>query len=574
MKIKTKLTFGVGLLFLLIILLALVSGWFVNSLKKDTNNILTANYFSLQFSRNMILALEDISKDSSAVANFQLNLEKQKKNVTEIGEAEATKTIVEHFESLKINPADSTLSSLLRKDIAEVMRLNMQAIERKSNLANDTAESAYLWISFAGAMCFIIAFILLVNLPGNIANPIKELTNSIKQIAAQNYHERVHFDEYNEFGELATSFNTMAQKLEEYSESKLDKIIQGKKRIETLINNMHDPVIGIDENKNILFINDEALVITGLKEAEVLGKQIQEVAVYNDLVRTLTKDLLLPEKQRTEKVIKIFADNKESYFEKEFVDIQIIPTGEENPKLIGYVILLKNITALKELDIAKTNFIGTVSHEFKTPISSIKMSLQLLENEKIGNLNQEQKNLVESIKDDSNRLLKITGELLNIAQVESGNVQLAIKPCNPVDIMQYAIDATQTQADQKQIKFKVSFQENLPNVKADIEKTAWILTNLISNAVRYSYENSTIFLSISTSNDKIVFSVKDTGQGIPTQFHNKIFDRYFRVPGTHKEGTGLGLAISKEFVEAQGGEITVDSEVGSGSVFQVLMEIG
>ena len=574
MKIKTKLTFGVGLLFLLIILLALVSGWFVNSLKKDTNNILTANYFSLQFSRNMILALEDISKDSSAVANFQLNLEKQKKNVTEIGEAEATKTIVEHFESLKINPADSTLSSLLRKDIAEVMRLNMQAIERKSNLANDTAESAYLWISFAGAMCFIIAFILLVNLPGNIANPIKELTNSIKQIAAQNYHERVHFDEYNEFGELATSFNTMAQKLEEYSESKLDKIIQGKKRIETLINNMHDPVIGIDENKNILFINDEALVITGLKEAEVLGKQIQEVAVYNDLVRTLTKDLLLPEKQRTEKVIKIFADNKESYFEKEFVDIQIIPTGEENPQLIGYVILLKNITALKELDIAKTNFIGTVSHEFKTPISSIKMSLQLLENEKIGNLNQEQKNLVESIKDDSNRLLKITGELLNIAQVESGNVQLAIKPCNPVDIMQYAIDATQTQADQKQIKFKVSFQENLPNVKADIEKTTWILTNLISNAVRYSYENSTIFLSISTSNDMIVFSVKDTGQGIPTQFHNKIFDRYFRVPGTHKEGTGLGLAISKEFVEAQGGEITVDSEVGSGSVFQVLMEIG
>ena len=366
----------------------------------------------------------------------------------------------------------------------------------------------------------------------------------------------------------------MAQKLEEYSESKLDKIIQGKKRIETLINNMHDPVIGIDENKNILFINDEALVITGLKEAEVLGKQIQDVAVYNDLVRTLTRDLLLPEKQRTEKVIKIFADNKESYFEKEFVDIQIIPTGEENPQLIGYVILLKNITALKELDIAKTNFIGTVSHEFKTPISSIKMSLQLLENEKIGNLNQEQKNLVESIKDDSNRLLKITGELLNIAQVESGNVQLAIKACNPVDIMQYAIDATQTQADQKQIKFEVSFQENLPNVKADSEKTAWILTNLISNAVRYSYENSTIFLTIITSNDKVIFSVKDTGQGIPSQFHSKIFDKYFRVPGTQKEGTGLGLAISKEFVEAQGGEITVDSEVGSGSVFQVLMKIG
>ena len=117
-------------------------------------------------------------------------------------------------------------------------------------------------------------------------------------------------------------------------------------------------------------------------------------------------------------------------------------------------------------------------------------------------------------------------------------------------------------------------EENLPNVKADSEKTAWILTNLISNAVRYSYENSTIFLTIITSNDKIIFSVKDTGQGIPSQFHSKIFDKYFRVPGTQKEGTGLGLAISKEFVEAQGGEITVDSEVGSGSVFQVILNQG
>ena len=573
MKIKTKLTFGVGLLFLLILFLALVSSWFINSLKKDTNNILTANYLTLQYSRNMILALEEISADPNAIQIFEANLQKQKLNVTEIGESEGTKKIEQHFENLKNNLQSTELPSLLRKDITEVMRVNMQSIERKSDLANETAETAYLWISLTSILCFVIAFLLLVKLPGNIANPIKELSNSIKQIAAQNYHQRVHFDHSNEFGELASSFNTMAQKLEEYSESKLDKIIQGKKRIETLINNMHDPVIGIDENKNILFINHEALTITGLKEADVLGKQIQDIALHNDLVRSLTRDLLLPEKQRTDKVMKIFADNKESYFEKEFVDIQIIPTGEQKTQLIGYVILLKNITALKELDIAKTNFIGTVSHEFKTPISSIKMSLQLLENDKIGSLNQEQKNLLESIKDDSNRLLKITGELVNITQVESGNVQLSILPCDPADIMHYAIEATKTQAEQKNIKFAISNDKILPKILADCEKTAWIITNLISNAIRYSYENSSIYLAITTLNNKVIFSVKDTGLGIPTQFQHKIFDRYYRVPGTQKDGTGLGLAISKEFVEAQGGEIIVTSAVGLGSTFEVILNV-
>lgn len=126
--------------------------------------------------------------------------------------------------------------------------------------------------------------------------------------------------------------------------------------------------------------------------------------------------------------VKIYADNKESYFEKEIIPIKIIPTGEKEEKLIGNVILLQNITPYKELDFAKTNFIATVSHELKTPISSIKMSLQLLENKQVGELNEEQKSLVESIKDDAQRLLKITSELLNMTQVESGTIQMSVLP--------------------------------------------------------------------------------------------------------------------------------------------------
>lgn len=253
------------------------------------------------------------------------------------------------------------------------------------------------------------------------------------------------------------------------------------------------------------------------------------------------------------------------------LNISIVPTGEQLKKTIGYVIILRNITEYKALDFAKTNFISTVSHEFKTPISSIKMSLQLLENERVGSINREQKNLIESIKDDANRLLNTTSELLNITQVETGKIQLSIIPIEPKIVLEYAINANKTQAEQKQITIKTDIPENLPMVVADSEKTAWVLINLLSNAILYSHENSTINLSISVDNQYVKFMVKDAGQGIASQYKDKVFDRYFRVPGTKKEGTGLGLAISKEFIEAQGGQISVESDFGAGSLFTVTL---
>ncbi len=226
----------------------------------------------------------------------------------------------------------------------------------------------------------------------------------------------------------------MAEKLEEYNNSNLAKLMMEKKRIETLINNMHDPVIGLDENKKVIFVNGEALKIAGLKHTEVVGKNANEVSVHNDLMRSLLQGLNNNEKTIERKPLKIYADGKESYFEKEILNISIIPTGEQTAQTFGYVIILRNVTPYKELDFAKTNFIATVSHELTTPISSIKMSVQLLENEKIGNINSEQKNLIESINEDATRLLKITGELLNMTQVESGNIQLGILPCDPLEI--------------------------------------------------------------------------------------------------------------------------------------------
>ncbi|MNY05449.1 Alkaline phosphatase synthesis sensor protein PhoR [compost metagenome] len=335
---------------------------------------------------------------------------------------------------------------------------------------------------------------------------------------------------------------------------------------------MQDPAIGLDDKNNILFANEEALKISGLKASDIIGKSASEVALSNDLVRSLLQHLISENTEKPQETLKIYADNKESYFEKQVVPILVLPTGEEEKKLIGSFIILRNVTAYKELDFAKTNFIAMVSHEFKTPIASMKMSLQLLENDSIGNLNEEQKQLVSSIKDDAKRLLRTTGELLNITQVETGKTQLKIENCNPKTIIADAVEATKILTEQKNISLHLNLPEFLPEIAGDQEKTTWVVSNLISNAIRYSYENSTVVITAEAKGSFLEISVKDNGIGISPQYKNKIFDKYFRVPGAEKEGTGLGLAISKEFIEAQGGTISVESNLGFGSEFTIKLK--
>lgn len=575
MRIKAKLTVGIGLLFLLIFILAALSGWYINQLKRDTNNILNTNYNTVLYARNMLLAIDELSTDQRAIIRFQENLDKQINNITEPGEKESTSAIGILFDELKEQPTNEQLKSSIRKDIVGLMQLNMEAISRKSGIADQTAEDAIVIISVAGSLCFVIAFTLLVNLPASIADPIRKLTASIKQIAAENYQERVHFDGRNEYGELASSFNSMAEKLAEYSGSRLDDILQSKKRIEALVENMHDPVIGVDENRRIIFINGEALRISDLKLGDLLNKPVQDIALHNDLIRDIFKDIDAPSvEQNFKKPIKIYANQRQSYFEKEVIDIHITPTGETAIKYVGQVILLKNITPFKELDLAKTNFIGTVSHEFKTPIAAIQMGVQLLENDRVGELNEEQRNLVAGIKEDSDRLLGITGELINMAQLDSGAIQLNVHLSEIIPIVEYAIKANRAAAEQKSIQMNMSVSDDIEQVWADNEKTAWVLTNFVSNAIRYSHAYAQVDIFVTREGERIRFSVTDYGQGIEPKYISRIFERYFRVPGTHSGGTGLGLSISKEFIEAQGGEISVESEFGSGSSFFFYLKNG
>jgi signal transduction histidine kinase len=235
---------------------------------------------------------------------------------------------------------------------------------------------------------------------------------------------------------------------------------------------------------------------------------------------------------------------------------------------IGEVITLKDITTFKELDISKTNLLATISHELKTPISSIKMSTKLINNDRVGKLNSEQTELVNNIDEDVNRLLRITGELLNMTQIESGNIQLKIQKVPPKQIVEEALKAVLVQAEQKNIQLLADCPDNSPPVNADADKTSWVLINLLTNAIKYTPKHGQIIIKAAAQNNQVRFSVQDFGPGIDEKFLSRIFDRYFKVPGgVEKSSTGLGLAISKEFIDAQGGQIQVISEYGQGSTF-------
>ncbi|WP_294677123.1 ATP-binding protein [uncultured Fluviicola sp.] len=575
MKIKTKLTLGVGLLFLLIILLSLVSGGYILMLKADTNNILKANYNSLNYSRKMLLSLDEETEDKTAEKRFRTNLRLQNKNITEPGENELTQRLNDHVAEMNNTSKNREhFRKLIRQDILQIMQLNMTAIQRKSQLADQSSNDALFWIFLTGSSCFIIAFVLLVQLPKNIAKPIKELTNSIRQIASRNYKQRVAFEGHSEFGDLAKSFNSMAEKLDEYNSTQLAEVLNEKKRIETLINNMNDPVIGLDEQGKIMFVNNEAIHILNLSKSELMGAAAKELALSNDLMRTLLRDLPTETSpQKTANAITILNNGKEQYFEKELITIATTHTEESEQQSIGNVIILRNVTSFKELEFAKTNFMATISHELKTPISSIKMSLQLLERKDVGAVNEEQMNLINSIREDNERLLKITGELLNLTQLETGNIKLYMQSSDPYQIINYAVEAVKKEAEHFGVRIQILTEKNLPNLSADTDKTQWVLINLLVNAIHYSPAGETVTISLKESGSQLRFEIKDQGDGIADEYTSRIFDRYFQVPGISKPGTGLGLAICKEFIEAQGGTIGVESSCGQGSTFFFVLDL-
>ena len=454
----------------------------------------------------------------------------------------------------------------------------LTATEPSSPVADYGLTRALTLLLLFGGLSVSVGIWMLVKLPDYITRPLQELTKGINEIANHNYNTQLHLHGGEAMELLSSNFNRMACRLRDYHNSSLSKLRVSKQYIETIIDSIDEPIICLDHELTLFFINNEALGILNLQRDDVLGRSAQEIAMRNDLLRRLLVGMGGHEVQETDEKkaepLRIYADNKESYFQVKYLPVRMTD-HVGNTRESGTVIMLKNITEFHKLDVAKTTFISTISHELKTPISAILMSQQLLADTRVGGLNPEQKELSDSIRENGERLLSITGELLNMTQVESGVLQLKPHITRPIELIDYAIKANQVQADKFHINIEVDYpKERISKLYVDSEKIAWVLTNLLSNAIRYSSENERVIIgALQQDEHHVRLYVQDFGRGIDPRYHDSIFERYFRVPGTKIQGSGLGLSISRDFVEAHNGTLTVESELGKGSKFIVTLPV-
>jgi NtrC-family two-component system sensor histidine kinase KinB len=265
--------------------------------------------------------------------------------------------------------------------------------------------------------------------------------------------------------------------------------------------------------------------------------------------------------------IKFHLDGQDQYFLP-----RIVLLRDDNREVFGVAVILENVTRMLLLDDVKSNLIATVSHELKTPLTSVRMALYLLHEKAVGTLNPKQADLVLTARDDADRLLKTLNDLLDLAKLEQGVAQLQLYQLAPADLVDGAVREMREIAAAAEIALRTAIMPDLPPVHIDRQRMDYVITNLITNAIKYSPKGSEILVraeigKMRTAQPGVRFSVTDQGAGIAPEHQEHIFERFYRVPGTTKSGAGLGLSIAREVVTIHQGELGVISQPGKGSEF-------
>jgi signal transduction histidine kinase len=290
--------------------------------------------------------------------------------------------------------------------------------------------------------------------------------------------------------------------------------------------------------------------------AEVDERVEQVRASGQDYLPTLFKD-----------AIKFHLDGQDHYFLP-----RIVLLRDDNKEVFGVAVILENVTRMLLLDDVKSNLIATVSHELKTPLTSVRMGLYLLAEKMVGPLNAKQEDLVLTAREDADRLLRTLNDLLDLAKLEQGVAQLHLDDVTPAELVEGAVREMKEIAAAAQITLKTELAPDLPPVHIDRQRMDYVITNLIGNAIKYSPKGTEILVSAALGKTRatqpgVRFSVKDQGSGISSEHQDHIFERFYRVPGTKRSGAGLGLSIAREVVTIHQGEIGVISQPEKGSEF-------
>ncbi len=469
----------------------------------------------------------------------------------------------------RIRPVSDQLRDLCFK-LFEINQAGLyNAMPQTHSIANKTAFGTMM----ASIVTLVLSIIATAWLIRSFITPAERLTERVKQIGAGHVDLKIDVLSDDEIGQLSREFNKMTERLRQYDEINIDKILSEKQKSEVIVDSIADGLIMTDASYAILHVNRLVADLFGFEENEAIGQPLATRLPDERLLRLI--------REATEGA-QTAADHPVSFLPIErggktyFFRPKVTTLRDREGQLYGVLMLLQDITQFKELDRLKSDFIATVSHEFRTPVTSINMSVDILDQELLGPLAPKQKELITSAKEDCHRLTKLARELLQLSKLESGRVQLGEEELTLHDVVESSLRPLQIQFQEKNVRLFADVPSTLPTILADEQQVSWVIMNLVTNALKYTPAGGSVSVSGREDDRAVRLEVKDTGVGIAKEHCDRIFDKFVQIKQTSDStpgSVGLGLAIAKEIVEMYGGRIWVESVIGTGSTFSVVLPI-
>ena len=587
MNLKTKITLGFLALLLLLLALGGYAFYTVQRLEANSRNILKANFYSVELGQQMLRALDHMEMapaDSTGQASFRQSLTHEAGNITEVGEQqvvdELTQTLATYQRLLDARaptPAQLRTINQLRDQTQRMMTLNTSALTRKNERANQTAVQAGRYmLAFAG-LSLLIALMFVLSVPEAAVGPLRKLTNALEHAVEKDFTATIPVESQDEYGRVARAFNRMLVQLQEYRTSTLAGLVTERNRVRSIVNSLDEGLLVLDEGRRIILANPIMCELLSLPAEQLLNRPAAEAAQHNDLLRAMLRPLDADHHEAAvaeTPLLHITRQGEEVFFRLAVQDLVSFNEASQKTEFVGQILALRNVSDFKKLDQVKSNFLATVSHELKTPLNGISLSLKLLQNERVGP--EERQQVTAGLARETQRMQRIVGELLDVSRLDAGaGIQLNFAATALPAVVQFAADTVQAQLDHKHLRLLLDLPADLPPVRADVEKTTWVLINLLANAIRYSPAEAELTVRARPAGKFVQVTVQDHGPGIAAEHHERIFQRFAQIPDKagYKGGSGLGLSIAREFITTQGGRLWVESEPGSGSQFHFTLPL-
>jgi PAS domain S-box-containing protein len=602
MKLRTKLLFGyAGFVFAL----GVLGTWSARTLSQMSavsGRIIAENYDSVVAAQDMKESLE--RQDSAALFDllgqrdrarqqtddhrlrFNAAFDKAAGNITEPGEPETIRGIRDsrdeyyrRFDSFLTALGDRTSLyfqslepqfNVARAELDVLLRLNQEAMRRK---ADDASRIARRWffVTLALALALMVAGIAVeIGLSNAILGPVRQLTDATTRMAGGDLEATVPVRSADEIGTLAVGFNRMAERIRELRRSDLGKLLVAQQTMEATIDSLYDPILVTDSDRRLTRINAAAERLFGAR-ADVIGHPIDEITKDSRIVHAVADVLRSGSTVASESpaaVVPWSVGGARRAFR-----VRSTPMRDADGRLVSAVTLLEDITHLAEISRLKSEFIADASHELRTPLTSVQMGIHLLLEDASGTLTERQKDILQVCRDDTARLDRLMRELLDLSKIESGEVTPVRHPMRAAPLVRDTVEGLRLQVEANGVALNVDVAPDLPQIFVDRAQIERVIGNLVTNAARATREGGSITVSAVPRADAVAIAVADTGIGIPRDYLAKIFEPFVQVPGANGGGAGLGLTICRRIVEAHGGELSVQSEVGKGSTFTFTVPI-